>query len=132
MEIRRQSKLVLISILIGVIAGFAAMAFSFSIQIFTHLFLGTWVNYLPPDTTGEGKGEIISLWKVGRVWLLPIVTMLGGLLSGILVYIMAKETKGHGTDAAIDAYHQGKQIRARVPFIKLEAISKTIIIQIYE
>ena len=48
--------------------------------------------------------------------LLPAV---GGLVSGWLVYTFAPEAEGHGTDAAIDAYHnKGGFIRGRVPFIK--------------
>jgi CIC family chloride channel protein len=51
----------------------------------------------------------------------------GGLLCGAIVYRLAPETAGHGTDAAIEAYHfhDGK-VRARVPFVK--AISAAITI----
>ena len=43
----------------------------------------------------------------------------GGLVSGFLVYTFAPEAEGHGTDAAIEAYHQkGGYIRGRVPIIK--------------
>ena len=52
---------------------------------------------------------------------------LGGLVSGILVYPLAPEAEGHGTDAAIAAYHfhDGK-IRARVPFVKAIAAAITM------
>jgi chloride channel protein, CIC family len=33
-----------------------------------------------------------------------LVTTLGGLLSGFLVYTFAPEAEGHGTDAAVEAY----------------------------
>ena len=44
----------------------------------------------------------------------------GGILSGFLVYTLAPEAEGHGTDAAIAAYHfhQG-QVRPRVPLVKI-------------
>ena len=42
-----------------------------------------------------------------------------GLVSGILVFALAPEAEGHGTDAAIDAYHRRDGlIRTRVPFVK--------------
>jgi CIC family chloride channel protein len=43
------------------------------------------------------------------------------------VYTFAPEAEGHGTDAAIDAYHnKGGFIRARVPFIKTVASALTL------
>ena len=39
---------------------------------------------------------------------------------------LAPEAEGHGTDAAIAAFHQGKAIRARIPLIKLVASAITI------
>jgi len=56
-----------------------------------------------------------------------VATGLGGLLSGLLVYGLAPEAEGHGTDAAINAYHRLRgRIRRRVPFVKLVASAVTI------
>ncbi len=52
--------------------------------------------------------------------------MSGGLVAGIIVFTLAPEAEGHGTDAAIAAFHQGKSIRARIPLIKLVASAITI------
>jgi len=52
---------------------------------------------------------------------------LGGLISGILVYSLAPEAEGHGTDTAVKAYHQsGGSIRARIPLLKMIASAITI------
>jgi CIC family chloride channel protein len=52
---------------------------------------------------------------------------MGGIISGWLVYTFAPEAEGHGTDAAIDAYHnKGGFIRARIPFVKTIASAITI------
>ncbi|MEM0155666.1 MAG: chloride channel protein, partial [Thermoplasmataceae archaeon] len=60
-------------------------------------------------------------------YLIPVSTVLGGLLSGMLVYWFAPEAEGHGTDAAIDAFHnKGGRIRRRVPIIKTLASAITI------
>jgi CIC family chloride channel protein len=119
-------KWLFISTSIGLVAGFGALAFFLAIQLATHFLLGGLVGYLPPDPTGEGKMGVMSLWAATRPWLLPIITTLGGLLSGIIVFTLAPEAEGHGTDAAIAAFHQGKPIRARIPLIKLVASAITI------
>ncbi|NIP49119.1 MAG: chloride channel protein, partial [Phycisphaerae bacterium] len=56
-----------------------------------------------------------------------LVPVIGGLVSGFLVFKFAPEAEGHGTDAAIDAFHnKGGVIRGRVPIIKGLASIATI------
>lgn len=119
-------KWLLISTLIGLVAGLGAIAFYAAIHFATGTFLGWLVGYLPPDPAGEGKTIVMPFWSAARPWLLPIVTAGGGLLAGIIVFSLAPEAEGHGTDAAIAAFHQGKPIRARIPLIKLVASAITI------
>jgi len=68
----------------------------------------------------------MPFWNAARPWLLPVITTAGGLVAGIMVFSLAPEAEGHGTDAAIGAFHQGKPIRARIPLIKLVASAITI------
>jgi chloride channel protein, CIC family len=119
-------KWLFISTLIGLVAGIGALAFYEAIHFSTQLLLGKLVGYLPPDPAGEGTMGIMPFWSAARPWLLPIVTCAGGLLSGIIVFKFAPEAEGHGTDAAIAAFHQGKPIRARIPLVKLVASAITI------
>src|SRR5579872_4998287 len=119
-------KWLFISTAIGLVAGFGALAFFLAIQYATKFFLGDLVGYLPPDPAGEGSMGVMSLWQAPRAWLLPVVTTLGGLVAGIIVFGLAPEAEGHGTDAAIAAFHQGKPIRARIPLVKLVASAITI------
>ncbi len=109
---------------IGIVAGLGAIAFYSSIELCTRLFLGGIAGYLPPSPLGEGTPELVP---IARPWLLPLVTALGGLISGLIVFKLAPEAEGHGTDAAIEAIHfkQGN-IRARIPLIKLIASAITI------
>ena len=60
-------------------------------------------------------------------WMLLVVPIVGGLVSGWLVFKFAPEAEGHGTDAVIAAYHchQGA-IRAIVPIVKLIASAITL------
>ncbi len=119
-------KWLMISALIGIVAGFGAIAFYAAIGFTTKVLLGDIVGYLPPSPAGEGGTFIEPLWSAARPWLLPIITAAGGLVAGIIVFSLAPEAEGHGTDAAIKAFHEGKSIRARIPLIKLVASAITI------
>ena len=123
-EIGYLNKWVPIAILIGIVAGIGAVVFTYAINEFTTLFLIIGAGYTPPSPLGEGS---IGFAFSSTAFLIPIVTTLGGLLSGIIVYKLAPEAEGHGTDAAIDAFHNKKgAIRKRVPFVKLIASAITI------
>jgi len=110
-----------ISTVIGIVAGLGAIAFMFAIDWVTRVGLGEVVGYVPPSPIGEGN---TGLQPMARPWLLPLVTALGGLLSGVIVFSPAPEAEGHGTDAAIDAiHHRAGRIRARIPPIIASAIT---------
>jgi chloride channel protein, CIC family len=121
---RYLAKWLCISTAIGIVAGLGAIAFMSAIEWVTRVSLGGVVGYLPPSPIGEGN---LGLQPMARPWLLPLVTACGGLLSGLIVFSLAPEAEGHGTDAAIDAiHHKGGRIRARIPPIKLIASAITI------
>ncbi len=80
---------------------------------------------MPDLVAGNG----VSLQVIGShgLWLIPIVTTLGGLISGLLVYSLAPEAEGHGTDTVVKAFHQASGfLRARVPGLKMLASAITI------
>ena len=59
--------------------------------------------------------------------MLVLLPAIGGLVSGWIVCRFAPEAKGHGTDAAIKAYHFNKGlIPLRVPIVKLIASAVTL------
>ncbi|MGZ3644992.1 MAG: chloride channel protein, partial [Ktedonobacteraceae bacterium] len=119
-------KWLFISTLIGLVAGVGAIVFTLAIKLATQFFLGRLVGYLPPDPAGEGTMGVMPLWAAARPWLLPVITTVGGLLAGIIVFSLAPEAEGHGTDAAISAFHRDTPIRARIPLVKLVASAITI------
>jgi H+/Cl- antiporter ClcA len=110
--------------LIGVIAGVGAAAFFWALEQASHLLLGTLAGFQPATPIGEGGAPIAN---ASRPWAIPFVVGLGGLISGIIVFRLAPEAEGHGTDAAIAAFHHGaRRVRARIPLIKLVASAVTI------
>ncbi len=113
-------------VLIGLIAGLGAIAFHYLCHIGSHLFLDQLAGYRPPHPAGEAPLFAHTETPFTR-WMLLLVPTLGGILSGWLVYTFAPEAEGHGTDAAIDAYHnKGGFIRGRIPIIKTIASALTI------
>jgi len=116
---------VVLATLIGVIAGFGAIAFYEALRLATHELLGALAAYRVPTPAGEGglPGSPHYL----RPWAIPLVVMLGGALSGALVFTFAPEAEGHGTDAAIDAVHNNPRgIRLRAVIVKIIASALTI------
>jgi CIC family chloride channel protein len=111
--------------IIGIVAGVGAIAFVTFLEIATHFFLGTIAGATPLSPFGEGNMQ--ASYVVLRPWALPLVVGIGGLISGLLVFGLAPEAEGHGTDAAIAAVHHGpKGIRGRVSIVKMLASAITI------
>ena len=113
-------------VLIGVIAGLGSIVFHYLCQLGIHFFMDGIAGYRPPQPPGEHL-LLPSTARPFNRWLLLLLPAAGGLLSGWIVYTFAPEAEGHGTDAAINAYHnKGGLIRGRVPFIKTLASAITL------
>lgn len=113
-------------ILIGIIAGLGSVVFHYLCQIGAHYFMDFLAGYRPPVAAGEHH-LMPPTNKLFNPFILLFLPAFGGLLSGWLVYTYAPEAEGHGTDAAIDAYHRkGGFIRGRVPIIKTIASALTL------
>jgi CIC family chloride channel protein len=125
-RITSAGKWVFYYVLIGLIAGLGAIVFQYLCQIGLYVFLEQVAGYRPYAPAGEHH-LLPPTGKPYSPWLLFFLPALGGLFSGWLVYTFAPEAEGHGTDAAIDSYHnKGGFIRGRIPFIKTIASAVTI------
>ena len=113
-------------VLIGVIAGLGSIVFHYLCLLGSHYFMDFIAGYRPPSPGGEHHLLIPTSTSFNRMMLL-FLPALGGLVSGWLVYTYAPEAEGHGTDAAIDAFHRkGGFMRSRVPIIKTIASALTL------
>ena len=111
---------------VGVIAGLGALAFDVLSNASVHLFLERLAGWTPQRPAGEHSIFHSEPGHV-RLWVVALVPALGGLLAGTLVQWLAPEAAGHGTDAAIEAYHRkGGFIRPVVPLVKIVASSLTL------
>jgi chloride channel protein, CIC family len=114
------------SVVLGVVGALAAQLFMWALHLCTHVFLVWIAGYHPPGLPEEG-GVLRQVIGPHGMWLVPVATTVGGLLSGLIVYNFAPEAEGHGTDTAVKAYHRaGGFIRARVAPLKLIASAITI------
>ena len=115
-----------LSIVIGIVAGLGAIVFQFLSQAVLWATLGCGAGYWPGETAGE-FARFPKKENQFSPWILIGVLGAGGLASGLLVYGFAPEAEGHGTDAAIEAFHHKRgYIRWRVPIVKTLASAITI------
>ena len=122
-RMKRIGRGTLLGILIGIVSGLGAIVFNFLLQTGSKFFMNDLINLALPGGTSSYLFFDIPMKK----WLLLIIPALGGLLSGLIVFNLAPEAEGHGTDALIDSFHRKKGIvRRRVPFVKTIASAITI------
>lgn len=118
-------KWLVLGVLLGCIAGLGAVVFYKALRLATHLFLTDLAGYQVPTPSGEGFLRGSSTFP--RPWLLPLIVGGGGLLSGLLVFALAPEAEGHGTDAAIEAVHENPRgVRVVTVAVKILASAFTI------
>jgi CIC family chloride channel protein len=118
---------IIFSLMVGAVAGLGAAALQWTIDAVNHGVLLGLAGFGTPGLPAEGGHLAQRYLGSYRWWLFPFVPALGGLLSGLIVYGLAPEAEGHGTDAVIRAYHrEGGMIRARVPIVKILASAVTL------
>ncbi len=117
--------LIILSIVVGIASGVAAFTFFVLLDITTEFFFEVLDSFYPPSPGGECSLDFFSIHLgILPLWSLPAI---GGIISGIIVYKLAPEAEGHGTDAVIRAFHRLRgRVRWRVPFVKAIASALTI------
>ncbi len=123
---KRQHRLLLEAVFIGLAGAAAAQFFNFLVHFCSEFFLTDLAGYTPPGLPTEG-GSLQAMIGSYGLWLIPLVTTVGGLLSGLIVYSLAPEAEGHGSDAVVKSFHHaGGRLRARVTPVKTIASAITI------
>lgn len=113
-------------VLIGLIAGLGSVLFHYLCDLGMHYFMDMLAGFRPDPPAGEHRFIPPTSTPFNK-WILLVLPALGGVISGFIVYTFAPEAEGHGTDAAIDSYHnKGGMIRGRVPFVKTLASAVTL------
>ncbi|HXX70400.1 MAG TPA: chloride channel protein [Polyangiaceae bacterium] len=105
--------------LVGAAAGLMGSLFFAGVEAFQRLILESTAGYAPLRAGGETILGEFDHPTPFRPWLLLIIPAAGALLGGALSTWLAPETRGGGSDAIIDAFHQHRGlVRKRVAFVK--------------
>ncbi|QQS34942.1 MAG: chloride channel protein [Ignavibacteriales bacterium] len=103
-----------ISVIIGVLAGFAAVL----IRLMIHFVA---------DIAFPGEGNFLQDVTNSAWYIILLVPMIGGLIVGPMIHFFAPEAKGHGVPEVMQAILlKGGKIRGRVAFIKTISSAITI------
>jgi len=125
-ELHSVGRALLLSSLVGLVAGLGAIVFQYLCQWVAHLVLDGVAGLRMEGPAGEAV-LFRATTAPFRPWMIPVVAALGGLATGWIVQRFAPEASGHGTDAAIDAFHRrGGLVRGRVPIVKTIASAITL------
>jgi len=123
----KTGRALLLCALTGLTVGFAASGFFWLLETARFYLSETLAHYSPVLAAGE-----VALYPVPKHaeplrWVLLVLPALGGLVSALLVKWFAPSAGGHGTDAAIYAYHRNE---GRIPFavIPVKAVASALVI----
>ncbi|TNE70935.1 chloride channel protein [bacterium] len=124
-------KWLFICILVGMIAGFSALAFAFALDTLLHFSLKDLAGYNFPIPAGESDQiipfDLSEALHVKNVWWIIFLPAIGAGLAGFLTKRFAPEAAGGGVDSVVKSFHFNKgYIRARVPFVKFIASVLTV------
>lgn len=120
-EAQKAGRLLLLCAIVGVLAGIAGVLFEYLVNTTKSQLVDGWAGF-QSGLPGSGASDIPY-----QPLILLFLLVAGGLVGGILVYALAPETEGAGTDHAISAYHLRLGIiRGRVSIIKTIASAITL------
>ncbi len=106
--------MIIVAIIIGILAGFAAIGIRFLIEEISVLSF-------------SGDGSILENIINSPWYIKLLIPVLGGLIVGPLIYFFAPEAKGHGVPEVMQAILlRGGKIRPRVALVKAFASAITI------
>ncbi len=127
LKLDRTPRLLLLSIILGIIGGLGAELFLVALHWADIYILGFLGHYHTIDVAAAHAAATAPKPFTHWYWWVPVSTTVGGLVAGFLVYTFAPEAEGHGTDAAVRAFHiTAGRMRARVPLVKGIASAITI------
>ena len=123
------ARTLVLSVVVGACAGLGAVALVALLQFCNWVFLGRIAHVALGGAAHEPEALPLSGFGAASVrrWALPLLGGFGGLLSGLLAWRFAPEAAGHGTDAAIEAYHfRGGRVRPVA--VPVKALATSILI----
>ncbi len=127
MKLDRTTRLIIISVVLGVVGALGAQLFLFLLHLMDVHVLASLGHYHTINVASAHAMGVPPKPFTHWYWWVPVATTLGGLVAGALIYWLAPETEGHGTDATLIAFHRNNgRMRTRAPFVKIIVSAITI------
>lgn len=123
----KTGRALLLCALTGIVTGLAAAGFYWLLETARYYLTETLGHYTPPLAAGEVALHPPSAHAEPLRWVLLVLPALGGLAGALLVKWFAPSAGGHGTDAAIFAYHR-QEGRIPLAVIPVKALSASLVI----
>jgi len=123
------AKTLVLSAIVGAAAGLGAVILLSALQLGEWLFLGQVAHFAPSVPGGEPEmfKHLPEIIGDPRRWVFLFMPMLGAFVASYFVLKYAPEAEGHGTDAAIEAYHfRGGKVRPVV--LPVKALATVLLI----
>ncbi len=116
LRIRDQKSIYFSSVFVGILSGLFASGFSYALQLATRTISTLTKNSHQKESLFLSSIPFTFSQTNLVFFLLPI---LGGLFSGLVVYLFCKDAEGMGTDSMIYSFHQREgKMDSKVPFVK--------------
>lgn len=123
----KTGRALLLCALTGIVTGLAAAGFYWLLETARYYLTETLGHYTPPLAAGEVSLHPPAAHAEPLRWVLLVLPALGGLAGALLVKWFAPTAGGHGTDAAIFAYHR-QEGRIPLAVIPVKALSASLVI----
>ena len=119
-------RMLLYGMIIGCLSAVAAMLFFFCLELVQHAIFGGLCDYHLSSPKGEQLFPPLGGDRPIR-WIFFLLPIIGGLVSGFIIFRFAPEAEGVGTEAMIHTFHNKRGvIRGRVPYLKALASIVTL------
>jgi CIC family chloride channel protein len=126
-EFQILGRVLLHAALVGAAAGLLGSLFFAGVEAVQRFCLEGWTGYLPLRAGGERILGEMPTPPPFHPWLLLLIPAGGALVAGALSFYLAPETRGGGSDAIIEAFHEHRGVvRKRVAWVKLLVSALTL------
>jgi chloride channel protein, CIC family len=116
LRIRDQKSIYFSSVFVGILSGLFASGFSYALHLASQTISTITINSHKSESFFLSSNSLSVSQTNFVFFLLPV---LGGLSSGLIVYLFCKDAEGMGTDSMIYSFHQREgKMDSKVPFVK--------------
>jgi chloride channel protein, CIC family len=112
-------KWIILSIIIGVVVGLVISLFFLSVNFVLSSVIGKFIGLNIPKPFSEGGVLNYTYTASSKLWLIPVVAAIGGLVVGLIRYSFEPDEGFGGTESAIKSFHENNgEIKKRNTIVR--------------